>query len=310
VILYLILLLASLSVTLAVLAVAQLLPDRPRGLTRQLAALERLSLGMAPGETRAPRPSARLRATTILARLGRSVPRRQRRTETLRDLLVQAGYRRPEALSIFWGARTATTLVAPLAALGMGLVAGADGPVIAFAAAWSMLTGWLGPKLYLRQRAGTRKREIEANLPDALDLLVVCVEAGLGLNQALARVAEEIRHFSAATSDEFVLVNLERRAGDPRLEALRALGDRMQVADLRGLATMLIQADRFGTSIAQALRVHSDTARTKRRQRAEESAAKATVKLMFPIVFCVLPTLFVVVLGPAAISLIRSLAGM
>jgi tight adherence protein C len=167
--------------------------------------------------------------------------------------------------------------------------------------------GWIAPGFFVGRRAKSRQREIQRALPDALDLLVVCVEAGLGLNQALMRVSQEIRHVSALIGDELGLVNLEIRAGVPRPDALRNLGSRTGVAELRSLAAMLIQTDRFGTSIAQAMRVHADTLRTKRRQRAEEAAAKTTVKLVFPLVLFIFPAMFVVLLGPAVIQISRVL---
>jgi tight adherence protein C len=140
-------------------------------------------------------------------------------------------------------------------------------------------------------------------------MLVICVEAGLGLNQALVRVSDEVETMSPILAEELQIVNLEMRAGTPREDALRNLGERTGVMDLRALATMLIQTDRFGTSIAQALRVHSDTLRTKRRQRAEEAAAKTTIKLVPPLVFFIFPAIFVVVLGPAMLHLINELGG-
>jgi tight adherence protein C len=145
-------------------------------------------------------------------------------------------------------------------------------------------------------------------LPDALDMLVVSVEAGLGLNQALVRVSEEIYRISPVLSEQLALVNLEIRAGTSRPEALRNLAERTGLQDISSLVGMLIQTDRFGTSVAQALRVHSETMRTKRRQRAEEAAAKTTIKMIFPLVFCIFPALFVVILGPALIQIYKALA--
>ena len=145
-------------------------------------------------------------------------------------------------------------------------------------------------------------------LPDALDMLVVSVEAGLGLNQALMRVSEEIDRVSPVLSEQLALVNLEIRAGTAREEALRNLGERTGLQDINSLVGMLIQTERFGTSVAQALRVHSETMRTKRRQRAEEAAAKTTIKMIFPLVFCIFPALFVVILGPALIEIYKALA--
>jgi tight adherence protein C len=165
------------------------------------------------------------------------------------------------------------------------------------------------PSGVLRRKIRLRQKEIQKALPDALDMLVICVEAGLGLNQALARVSDEVETMSSVLAEELQIVNLEMRAGTAREDALRNLGERTDVPDLRSLATMLIQTDRFGTSIAQALRVHSDTLRTKRRQRAEEAAAKTTIKLVPPLVFFIFPAIFVVVLGPAMLHLINELGG-
>ena len=148
---------------------------------------------------------------------------------------------------------------------------------------------------------------IRLGLPDALDLTVICVEAGLALDQALMRVGQDLHHAHPDLSDEFHLVNLEMRAGKPRAEALRNLVDRTGVDDIRSLVGTLIQTDRFGTSVAQALRVHSDSLRTERRQRAEEQAAKTTIKMVPPLVMFVLPSIIFVTIGPAVIELIRQL---
>jgi tight adherence protein C len=158
-------------------------------------------------------------------------------------------------------------------------------------------------------RTKRRQKEMQKALPDALDMLVVSVEAGLGLNQAMVRVAEEINRLSPVLSEQLALVNLEIRAGTAREEALKNFADRTGLADITSLVGMLIQTERFGTSVAQALRTHADTMRTKRRQRAEEAAAKTTIKLIFPLVFCVFPAMFVVILGPAVIQIIQALKG-
>jgi tight adherence protein C len=310
VLIYLVVFLVATSVTLAVIAIAELLPGEEHLVSRQLSAVQQLSRGETALARRANAPSSRARLAGILGRIGRSVQRKESRAKTIRELLVQAGYRRSEALSVFWGTRFALMVGLTFSSVILLLLAGQSLKAALFAMLWGTIVGWVMPKVYLRMRAATRRREIDRNLPDALDLLVVCMEAGLGLNQALARMAEEIRHFSTATSDEFIMVNLEMRAGVPRVDALRALGTRMGVADLRSLATMLIQADRFGTSVAQALRVHAETSRDRRRQRAEEAAAKTTIKLIFPIVLCVLPTVFIIVLGPAIIGFIRTMKGL
>jgi tight adherence protein C len=165
------------------------------------------------------------------------------------------------------------------------------------------------PSMVLARMAKRRQHRIRLGLADALDLLVVSVEAGLGLDQALQRVSEELAFAHKDLCDELRLINLELRAGTARSEALHNLARRTGLDDIASLVTMLVQTDKFGTSVAQALRVHSDTMRTKRRQRAEEAAAKTTIKLIFPLVFCIFPALFVVILGPALIQIMAALKG-
>jgi len=167
--------------------------------------------------------------------------------------------------------------------------------------------GWLLPGMALARKAKGRQHRIRLSLPDALDLLVVSVEAGLGLDQAIQRVGEELSFAHPELSSELRLINLELRAGKGRAEALRNLAERTGVDDLSSLAAMLIQTDKFGTSVARSLRVHSETLRTKRRQRAEEAAAKTGVKMVFPLVFCIFPAIWVVTIGPAAIKFVEVL---
>jgi tight adherence protein C len=167
--------------------------------------------------------------------------------------------------------------------------------------------GFILPRFILKRMIKDRQNRIRLGLPDALDLTVICVEAGLALDQALSRVGQDLHHAHADLSDEFHLVNLEMRAGKPRAEALRNLVERTGVDDIRSLVGTLIQTDRFGTSVAQALRVHSDSLRTERRQRAEEQAAKTTIKMVPPLVIFVLPSIIFVTIGPAVIELIRQL---
>ncbi len=154
----------------------------------------------------------------------------------------------------------------------------------------------------------SRQHQIQRSLPDALDLLVVCVEAGLALNQALLRVSEEIANISPVLGEQLAMVNLEIRAGSAREEALQNLAMRTGVDDIQSFVTMLIQTDRFGTSIADALRVHSEDLRTKRRQLAEEASAKTAIKMLFPLVFCIFPAMFVVILGAAIIQIVQALS--
>ncbi len=167
--------------------------------------------------------------------------------------------------------------------------------------------GFFIPRFFLKRMIKERQTRIRLGMPDALDLTVICVEAGLSLDQAMMRVGEDLKHAHAELSDEFYLMNLELRAGKPRAEALRNLYNRTGVDDIKALVTTLVQTDRFGTSIAQALRVHSDSLRTERRQRAEEQAAKTTIKMVPPLVVFVLPSIIIVTLGPAIIQLYRTL---
>jgi tight adherence protein C len=165
--------------------------------------------------------------------------------------------------------------------------------------------GYLMPGIVLARMAKRRQHKIRLGLPDALDLLVVSVEAGLGLDQAIQRVGQELDYAHPDLCEEMRLINLELRAGKPRGEALHNLGARTGVDDVVSLVAMLAQTDKFGTSVAQSLRVHSDTLRTKRRQRAEEAAAKTGVKMVFPLVICIFPAIWVVTIGPAALTFIK-----
>jgi tight adherence protein C len=176
--------------------------------------------------------------------------------------------------------------------------------VLAFGAAG---LGYLLPNIVLARLEKRRQHKIRLSLPDALDLLVVSVEAGLGLDQAMQRVGEELVFAHPELCEELRLINFELRAGKARSEALHNLGERTGVDDVISLVAMLVQTDKFGTSIAKSLRVHSDTLRTKRRQRAEEAAAKTGVKMVFPLVLCIFPAIWVVTLGPAAIKIVQVL---
>jgi tight adherence protein C len=237
-----------------------------------------------------------------LRRLGEKAPKSPKEMGTLRLRLVQSGYRGDEALTVFFGIRVAFALL--LFALfatsivrrpNIGLALGAFG------------LGYILPGMVLARMAKRRAHRIRLSLADALDLLVVSVEAGLGLDQAMTRVGSELAFAYPELSDELRLINLELRAGKPRAEALRNLADRTGVDDLSSLVTMLIQTDKFGTSVAQSLRVYSETLRTKRRQRAEEAAAKTGVKMVFPLVTCIFPAIWVVTIGPAAIRFVKVL---
>jgi tight adherence protein C len=306
------LILAALLVALAVGAVVlffvELAPSRSAAITQRLEEL-RAGGGTLPDIMRRRRRQLQAeRLAGIIQALGEKVEVGHRDTSALRLRLIQAGYPNPSAVPLYLGARIGLPL-----ALGAGFLLllpalGQRWTVAVLAGVWAALIGYVLPTFYIRTRIGKRQKEMQKALPDALDLFVVCVEAGLGLNQAISRVSEEIERVSPVLADQLALVNLEIRAGTPRDEAFRNLGDRTGLQDIKSLMAMLIQTDRFGTSVAQALRTHADTMRTKRRQRAEEAAAKTTIKLVFPLVLFVFPALFVIILGPAVIQIIETLS--
>jgi len=218
-------------------------------------------------------------------------------------LIIRAGFRDPDAILTIRGLK----IVFPIAALAAVYFTGLyrTNPYMFFP--FAFLLGYLLPDLWLTWRVRRRQSRLRRALPDALDLLVICVEAGLGLDQALMKVSQELRITHRELSDEFQLVNLEMRVGKTRIEALHELGRRTGLDDIKSLVAMLVQTERFGTSIAQSLRVYSDDMRIRRRQRAEEMSAKTTVKMVPPLVFFIFPALMVVILGPAVITLIRQL---
>jgi tight adherence protein C len=217
--------------------------------------------------------------------------------------MMRAGYRSPDSMLVIRGAK----VLSPLLLLALVFFSGAYKFSPFFMLLFAAVGGFMIPEWWLSWRISSRQQRLRLALPDGLDLLVICVEVGLGMDQAILRVADELRIVHPELSDEFKIVNLEMRVGKTRIEALRELARRTGLEDLKTLVAMLIQTERFGTSIAQSLRVHSDELRTKRRQRAEEMSAKTTVKMVGPLVFFIFPALMVVLLGPAVISLIRQL---
>ncbi len=237
-----------------------------------------------------------------MKRIGRAGPKSSSEMSKLQQRLVAAGYRSSEALAVFLGIQVG------LAVLAFALVATPvlGRPNLAMALGACAL-GYVVPGMLLARVAKRRQHRIRLGLADTLDLLVVSVEAGLGLDQAIQRVAEELAFAHPDLCDELRLINFELRAGENRVDALRHLADRTGVDDVASLVAMLVQTDKFGTSVAQSLRVHSDTLRTKRRQRAEEAAAKTGVKMVFPLVFCIFPAIWVVTIGPAAIKFVQVL---
>jgi tight adherence protein C len=245
------------------------------------------------------KPAIRERMQQALDPFSRALPLSPTDVSETRAWLIQAGYRSPQHVTIYRGLRV---LCGALGFMAVFLFSGFNSPLL--------LLGLLGlgfflPRFLLKKKLKERQRRIRLGLPDALDLTVICVEAGLSLDQAMMRVGQDLSHAHPEMSGEFHLFDLETRAGKPRVEALRNLAERTGVDDIRSLVGTLIQTDRFGTSVAQALRVHSDSLRTERRQRAEEQAAKTTVKMIIPLVLFVLPSLIFVTVGPAVIQLMH-----
>jgi len=276
---------------------------------RPKAAIERVTGVEAAVPQRAPaHPSLILRE--LVAKLGSMLPASPKDVTLIQRRLIRAGFRSPGALKNFYGAKLMLGVLLPLlaGAAAAKSSAGADTKLMLVAA--SAAAGFFGPNEYVRRAAARRQKEIRRGLPNALDLLVVCVESGLGLDQAIMQTAKELEHAHPEISEEFALANLELKAGKRRMEALRNLADRTAVDELKKLVAVLIQADRFGTGVAQSLRAHSDFMRVQARQQAEEKAAKLGVKLVFPIFFCILPSLFVVTVGPIVVRVIRELLPM
>ena len=216
----------------------------------------------------------------------------------------RAGLRKANTPALFWG--TKFLLAFSLSAcffLGIIFLKPVETPTKLLASILLALSGYFLPDIWLHIKTSARKNKIIEGIPDLLDLLVVCVEAGMGLDSAIYRVAQEIKLSNKVLGDELNILNLEIRAGKSREKALRNLAERVDIEDIRSLVTLLIQTDKFGTSIGQALRVYSDSFRTKRYQKAEEIAAKLPVKLMLPLIFFIFPSLFVVIMGPAGIRI-------
>jgi tight adherence protein C len=246
----------------------------------------------------------------LIKKLGNIIPQSPKDVTVMQRRLIRAGLRNPSALKLLYGSKLVLGVALPLltavSIAGASYDTGNKFAAILFAAA----LGFFGPNEYVRRMAGKRQKAISHGLANALDLLVVCVESGLGLDQAILQVSKELEHAHPEISEEFGMVNLELKAGKRRVEALRNLAERTGVDDLKKLVAVLIQADRFGTGVGQSLRAHADFMRIQARQVAEEKAAKLGVKLIFPIFFCILPSLFVVTVGPVAMKIVRELIPM
>ncbi len=246
----------------------------------------------------------------LLKKLGNVIPSNPKDANTMQRKLIRAGFRGENALKTLYGAKVVFAILLPVIMLLFVANSAAEqsNKVMAVLAAVAM--GFFGPNEYVKIVSQKRQKQIQRGLSNSLDLMVVCVESGLGLDQAIMQVAKELEHAHPEISEEYALVNLELKAGKRRIEALRNLAERTGVNDLKKLVAVLIQADRFGTGVAASLRGHADYMRIQARQIAEEKAAKLGVKLIFPIFFCILPSLFVVTVGPVAIRIVRELIPM
>jgi tight adherence protein C len=239
--------------------------------------------------------------TGLVGQLDKVLPKTQQEVSVIQQRLIRAGYRTESAVQVFYGAKVLTPFTICMLFLATGVMSGSP----FFAWVLGLGGGFLLPDFWLGRMITRRQKKIRRGLPDALDFMVICIEAGLSLDGATARTAEELSRAHPALSDELEMVVLETRAGRARSDAWKQFGDRTAVDSIRVLATILVQSEQLGTSVSKTLRVHSDTLRIKRRQQIEEQAAKTTVKLVFPLVLCIFPSLFVVVLGPSAIIMME-----
>jgi tight adherence protein C len=249
-------------------------------------------------------------AQRLATPLNKLLPPSATEAKKLQRQLMHAGFRSAEAPMIYRAIQLASMAGFPLVVAGAcALTARPLNKALVYIII-AFVVGFFIPRFFLNKMISKRQRLIRWGLADALDLMVVSVEAGLGLNAAMMKVSTELRDVHSAVAIEFELANLEIRVGRDRDEALRNLAERTGVDDLRSLVAMLIQTDKFGTSIAKGLRIFSDSLRTKRRQRAEQEAQKAAVKLLFPLACFLFPTLFIAILGPAALNLIDVMGNM
>jgi tight adherence protein C len=232
----------------------------------------------------------------MVQRFERILPKSQAEVSITQQRLIRAGYRNDSTVQVLYGAKVLAPVALCLVVMVSGL--GAYNPFLYIVA---LGLGFLAPDFWLSRSISRRQKRIRLGLPDVLDLLVICMEAGQSLDQATARTARELSRAKPDVSDELGIVVLEQRAGRPRADAWRNFAERTGVDSVRNMVSVLVQSEQFGTSIAKTLRIHADTLRTQRRQEVEEQAAKTTVKLVFPLVFFIFPSIFLVALGPAVI---------
>lgn len=275
---------------------------------RPKAALERVVDRFEAHEEPQSHPSLAFR--DLVQKLGRVIPASPKDVTVMQRRLIRAGFRSGHALKHLYGAKAILGVLLPVLTATALAKSSSGSTTKLIEIAVALAAGFFGPNEYIRIKAKRRQKEISKGLPNALDLMVVCVESGLGLDQAIIQVSKELEHAHPDISEEFGLLHLEMKAGKRRSEALRNLADRTASDDLKKLVAVLIQADKFGTGVAQSLRAHADYIRVQSRQAAEEKAAKLGVKLVFPIFFFILPSLFVVTVGPVVVKIVRELVPM
>lgn len=303
--------LTGLSVLIAALTVFGIVNDRRRlEIIRERVRGKQAALAGLTGED--VKAVLKRVAVTLMSLVGARFGGSSDETETKRMALIRAGFRSESAPMVFWGVKAALAVMLFATFLALHRIF-FDAVPMRFGILGSIalaLIGLYAPEFWLKYMVGKRAKASLNGLPDALDLLVVSVESGMGLDQAIYRVGVEMEHDNKVIAEEFKSINLELRAGKSRADCLRNLALRMGLEDVDSLVTLLIQSDTFGTSVAQTLRVYSDTLRTKRFQKAEEIAAKLPVKLMLPLILLIFPALFVVIGGPSAIALLGVISGM
>ncbi|HLC06371.1 MAG TPA: type II secretion system F family protein [Anaerolineales bacterium] len=303
--------LAFIGTVLGVMALLTLVIPTPNPHAVRVQQIQAAARRTEPVELTSPRRQGRVgtRVQQIAERLGGAMPSQSPKAQSKRrNLLVQAGYRKANAVLTFQGCRILLAVLLPGAFLLVApYLKGWTGAHHVAAILGLVAAGLFLPHWWLLRRIKSRQEEISAALPNALDLLVVCVEAGLGLDATIQRLAQEQQFTQHALSEELQIVSQEVRAGRSRPEALMALKERVGIVEISSLVVVLIQADRLGTGIARALRVHADSLRTKRRQWGEEQAQKMPVKMIFPLVLLIAPALLLVLLGPPYITLFKAL---
>ncbi len=275
---------------------------------RPKAAIDRLAGTSAPVSRTHPSLKSSLR--TMIDAAGRKMGSREKDRHQLLQQLARAGFRKSSALNLYNGSRSLASVALSVSLAGGCLLERSDSSTMIMAGLGGVMAGFLLPGEFLRFMIRRRTKTIQRALPNMLDMLTICVESGLGLDQAILHVSRELARAHQELSQELSMINFETRAGKSRPEAWRNLAARTGAQEVKELTAVLIQADRFGTSIAQTLRTYSNHLRVQARQRAEEKAAQLSVKLVFPIFFFILPSLFVITVGPVVVRIVRDLLPM